>query len=160
MQIESSIISKILPHKYPFLLLDRVIKLEPGKSAVGIKNVTVNEPYFNGHFPEKPIMPGVLILESLAQLAAVMYCAEFFPEDTNWDILSSDNINFSEIASRVGYLAEVRNVKFKNIVRPGDTLKLSVMKTAQFQNLSQVKIGAHVDGKCIADGTISVSQRG
>ena len=72
MRIEAQMISKLLPHKYPFLLIDRVIKLEPGKSAVGIKNVTINEPYFTGHFPSEPIVPGVLIVESLAQLTAVM----------------------------------------------------------------------------------------
>ena len=145
-------ISKLLPHKYPFLLIDRVIKLEPGKSAVGIKNVTINEPYFTGHFPGEPIVPGVLIVESLAQLTAVMYSTGHFPEDTDWDNLENEEIDYSSIASKVGYLVDIKNVKFKQIVRPGDTLE-------QFQNLSQIKVEAYVDGKNVVDGIISVSER-
>lgn len=159
MRMEAQMISKLLPHKYPFLLLDRVIKLEPGKSAVGIKNVTINEPYFTGHFPGEPIVPGVLIVESLAQLTAVMYCTGHFPESTDWDHLENSDIDFSDIASKVGYLVDIKNVKFKQVVRPGDTLELRVYKKVQFQNLSQIKVEAYVDGKNVVDGIISVSER-
>lgn len=158
MRIEAQLISKLLPHKYPFILIDRVIKLEPGKSAVGIKNVTINEPYFVGHFPGEPIVPGVLIVESLAQLSAVMYSTGHFPESTDWENLEND-CDFSSIASKVGYLVDIKNVKFKQIVRPGDTLELRVYKKMQFQNLSQIKIEAYVDGKNVVEGIISVSER-
>lgn len=159
MRMEAQMISKLLPHKYPFLLLDRVIKLDPGKSAVGIKNVTINEPYFTGHFPGEPIVPGVLIVESLAQLTAVMYCTGYFPESTDWDNLENSDIDFSNIASKVGYLVDIKNVKFKQTVHPGDTLELRVYKKVQFQNLSQIKVEAYVDGKNVVDGIISVSER-
>ncbi len=159
MRIESQMISKLLPHKYPFLLIDRVIDLKPGKSAVGIKNVTINEPYFTGHFPQEPIVPGVLIVESLAQLTAIMYSTGHFPEDTDWDHLENAKIDFSEIASKVGYLVDIKNVKFKQIVRPGDQMELRVYKKVQFGNLSQIKIEAYVDGKNVVDGIISVSER-
>ncbi len=159
MKIEAQMISKLLPHKYPFLLLDRVIKLEPGKSAVGIKNVTINEPYFTGHFPGEPIVPGVLLVESLAQLTAIMYSTGHFPETTNWECLENENIDFTGIASKVGYLVDIKNVKFKQIVRPGDTLELRVYKKVQFQNLSQIKVEAYVDGNNVVDGIISVSER-
>ena len=159
MNLSIDVIRKLLPHRYPFLLLDKVIKLDPGKSAVGIKNVTINEPYFSGHFPTQPIVPGVLIIESLAQLAAVMYCSEFFPADTDWDNLDGGSINEEEIASKVGYLVDIKNVKFKKIVRPGDTLELKVFKKAQFGLMSQLKVQALVDGEGVVEGVISVSQR-
>ena len=120
--IEAKYIYRLLPHKYPFLLVDRVVKLDPGKSAVGIKNVTINEPYFTGHFPGEPIVPGVLIVESLAQLTAVMYCTGAFPADTNWDDIEHLDIDYEAIADKVGYLVDIRNMKFKRLVRPGDTL--------------------------------------
>ena len=159
MKIEAQMISKLLPHKYPFLLVDRVIQLEPGKSAVGIKNVTINEPYFTGHFPGEPIVPGVLIVESLAQLTAVMYSTQHFPEDTDWDNLANEDIDYSSIASKVGYLVDIKNVKFKQIVRPGDTLELRVYKKIQLENLSQIRVEAYVDGKNVVEGIISVSER-
>ena len=126
---------------------------------MGIKNVTINEPYFTGHFPGEPIVPGVLIVESLAQLTAVMYSTGHFPEDTNWDNLENEEIDYSSIASKVGYLVDIKNVKFKQIVRPGDTLELRVYKKIQFENLSQIKVEAYVDGKNVVDGIISVSER-
>lgn len=159
MRIEAQTISKLLPHKYPFLLIDRVIKLDPGKSAVGIKNVTINEPYFTGHFPGEPIVPGVLIVESLAQLTAVMYCTGHFPADTDWENPDKLEIDYSSIASKVGYLVDIKNIKFKQIVRPGDTLELRVFKKIQFENLSQIKVEAYVDGKNVVEGIISVSER-
>lgn len=159
MKLENNVISRILPHRYPFLLLDRVIELDPGKSAVGIKNVTINEPYFQGHFPGEPIVPGVLLLESLAQLTAVMYCSEFFDPNTDWENMTPDDIPVEDIASKVGYLAEIRNVKFKSLVRPGDTLRLRAIKKGSLGNLSQIQIDAYVDRVCVLEGSISVSQK-
>lgn len=159
MRIEAQIISKLLPHRYPFCLLDRVTKLDPGKSAEGIKNVTINEPYFAGHFPGEPIVPGVLIIESLAQLTAVMYSTEHFPEHIDWNHLEKQEIDYSTIASKVGYLVEIKNVKFRSVIRPGDTLELKVLKKLQFANLSQIKVEAYVEGRCVVEGMISVSER-
>lgn len=103
-------ILKYLPHRYPFLLVDRVLKCEPGKSIIAIKNVTMNEPFFIGHFPGKPIMPGVLILEALAQTSGIL--ANKTTETTSEGFL---------------YLfAGVDNTRFKRVVEPGDQLRLEV----------------------------------
>lgn len=149
----------MLPHRYPFLLIDRVTGLEPGKSADGIKNVTINEPYFQGHFPGEPIVPGVLLLESLAQLTAVMYGAAALPEDTDWAHLSADSFAGVDLAGKVGYLAEIRNVKFCALVHPGDTLELHAIKKIQMGLLSQVEVFARVDGRKVVEGVITVSQK-
>src|SRR4051812_47764399 len=101
-------IQKIIPHRFPFLLVDRIIELEPGKRAVGIKNVTINEQFFQGHFPEYPVMPGVLIVEAMAQVGAVA-------------ILQLD-----EFKGRIAFFAGLDNVRFKRQVKPGDTLRLEV----------------------------------
>jgi 3-hydroxyacyl-[acyl-carrier-protein] dehydratase len=158
-KMDSTLIKKMLPHRYPFLLLDKVIELDPGKSAVGIKNVTINEPYFCGHFPTESLVPGVLIVESLAQLTAVMYGTGQFPEDTDWGNLDGVSIDAEKIAANVGYLVEIKNVKFKNIVRPGDVMVLRVFIKSSFQNLSVVKIDASVEGNIVMEGTIGVTQR-
>jgi len=100
-------IMKILPHRYPFLMVDRIIELVPGERAVGIKNVSVNEPYFQGHFPERPVMPGVLQLEAMAQVGA---CA----------LLCMDKYR-----DRLAYLAGVDQVRFKRQAFPGDVLTIS-----------------------------------
>ena len=157
--IDSTTILRMLPHKYPFLLLDKVIELDVGKSAIGIKNVTINEPYFQGHFPTEPIVPGVLLLESLAQLTAILYCSEFFPEDTDWNHIEPGHIDPELIASKVGYLVDIKNVKFKRVVRPGDTMVLRVIKKASFGMLSQVQVSISVDNNCVVEGVMSVSQR-
>ena len=104
-------------------------------------------------------MPGVLIVESLAQLTAVMYSTGHFPEDTDWEHPENSDVDFSAIASKVGYLVDIKNVKFKRTVRPGDTMELRVYKKIQFQNLSQIKVEAYVDGNNVLDGIISVSER-
>ena len=101
-------IQEILPHRYPFLLVDRIVDLEPGRRAVGIKNVSVNEPFFPGHFPKYPVMPGVLILEALAQVGAIL-------------VLSQE-----AYAGRIGLLAGLDEVKIRRQVVPGDQLRLEV----------------------------------
>ena len=155
--IDCSIIMKMLPHRYPFLLIDKVTELEPGVSATGIKNVTVNEPYFQGHFPDRPIVPGVLLLESLAQLTAVMYGSERLPADTNWEKISEKDFEDLDLAGSVGYLAEIRNVKFMSLVKPGDTLELHAKKGASMGRLMQIKVFAKVGNATVVEGMLTVS---
>lgn len=100
-------IMSILPHRYPFLLVDRIIELVPGKRAVGIKNVSINEPHFKGHFPGRPVMPGVLMIEAMAQVGA---CA----------LLCDDKYK-----NRIAYLAGVDRIRFRHQVFPGDTLEIT-----------------------------------
>ncbi|ERM92639.1 3-hydroxyacyl-ACP dehydratase FabZ [Caldanaerobacter subterraneus] len=106
--MENKDIRKILPHRYPFLLVDRIIELKEGKRAVGIKNVTANEPFFQGHFPDNPIMPGVLIVEALAQVAGIAV------------------MNVEEFKGKLGLFAGIDKCRFKKVVRPGDQLILEV----------------------------------
>lgn len=157
MKLNCKDLMNMLPHKHPFILLDKVIELNPGVSAKGIKNITINEPYFMGHFPMEPIVPGVLLVESLAQLSAIMYGSEFIPSHGN--TLDFQNINPELIASKVGYLVEIKNVKFKKTVCPGDTVILRCFKKSSFALMSQVLIEAYVDNNQILEGIIVVSQR-
>jgi len=113
MVLNSNEIQKIIPHRYPFLLIDKVIELEPGISCVAIKNVSVNEMHFMGHFPEEHVMPGVLIVESLAQTGAVTILA------------------LEENKGKIAYFAGINKCKFKRKVIPGDTLRLEVVITKQ-----------------------------
>lgn len=106
--LESEDIQRILPHRYPFLLVDRVIEIAPPHRAVGIKQVTVNEPFFQGHFPGYPVMPGVLIVEAMAQVGGVA-------------VLSAD-----EFRGKLALFAGIDNVRFKRQVKPGDTLRIEV----------------------------------
>jgi 3-hydroxyacyl-[acyl-carrier-protein] dehydratase len=107
-------ILQYIPHRYPFLLVDRVLELELGKSLTAIKNVTINEPFFAGHFPIKPVMPGVLIIEALAQAAAILAS-----RSTDWKQNES-----------LFYLGAIENARFKKVVVPGDqlTLKIQLLK--------------------------------
>ncbi len=106
--LDSVAIREIIPHRYPFLLVDRIDELDPGQRAVGIKNVTANEQFFQGHFPSYPVMPGVLIVEAIAQVGAVT-------------LLSMD-----EYAGKIAFFAGIDNVRFKRQVKPGDTLRMEV----------------------------------
>jgi len=138
--VESDEIYRILPHKYPFLLVDRVIDLVPGESATGIKNVTFNEPHFTGHFPGKPVMPGVLIVEAMAQAAGVC-------------IIKS----FEEGAdTKLFYFMSIEEAKFRQVVKPGDTLHLHVVKTKARSNLCKFSGAAKVNGKLVAEASFSV----
>ncbi|EKO1914245.1 3-hydroxyacyl-ACP dehydratase FabZ [Clostridium botulinum] len=129
-------IKKIIPHRYPFLLIDKITELEEGKSAVGYKNVTANEYFFNGHFPEEPVMPGVLIIEALAQVGAVV-------------ILSKE-----EFKGKIAYFGGINKAKFRKKVVPGDVLKLSIDLT-KIKGVAGVgKAVATVDGKVAAEAEL------
>ncbi|SHJ58280.1 3-hydroxyacyl-[acyl-carrier-protein] dehydratase [Clostridium cavendishii DSM 21758] len=129
-------IKEILPHRYPFLLVDKVEELEPGIKAVGYKNVTINEPFFQGHFPNEPVMPGVLIIEALAQVGAVA-------------MLSKD-----EFKGKTGYLAGIDKLKIKRKVIPGDVLKLEVEIIRLKGKIGIGKAIATVDGQKALEGEI------
>ena len=131
-------IEKILPHRYPFLLVDRILELVPGKRAVGVKNVTANEPFFQGHFPGNPIMPGVLIVEAMAQVAGVAG-------------LSGD-VN----KGKLGLLTGIEAMKFKKQVIPGDTLIMEAEFVVSKMGVSKVRVSAKVDGIIAAEGDIRV----
>ena len=127
-------IMSIIPHRYPFLLVDRIREIELGKSIIGIKNVTANEPQFTGHFPSRPIMPGVLIIEAMAQLSAVLVAK------------SMDSTEDKEV-----FFMSIEEAKFRKIVEPGDTI---VMYASIIQNRGPVwkfKARSEVDGKMAAE---------
>lgn len=130
-------IMEILPHRHPFLLIDTIEELEPGVRAVGRKNVTFNEPYFAGHFPGNPVMPGVLIMEALAQTGAVAI------------------LSLPEHRGKTAYFAGIDKAKFKQMVRPGDTLEL---ETTIIRSNGPVGVGeaiATVNGKLAAKAELT-----
>ena len=132
--IESAEIEKILPHRYPFLLIDRVLSytLEPEITLTGIKNVTINEPFFTGHFPENPVMPGVLILESLAQACGLLaYVA----------MATAGNIG------GIYYLVKIDNARFTRKVVPGDQLLLEVKQSRLLRGMGKYEARATVNGE-------------
>lgn len=133
-------IQKIIPHRYPMLLIDRVDELEPGKRAVAIRNVTAHEEVFNGHFPNNPVLPGVLIVEALAQTGAVA-------------LLSLD-----EFKGKTAYFGGIKAAKFRKVVRPGDTLRLEVQLDKIKNNIGVGKAIATIDGKkaCSAELTFMI----
>ena len=132
-------IQRLLPHRYPFLLIDRVIDYTPGEYLVGIKNITFNEPQFTGHFPQRVIMPGVLILESLAQATGLLA----FKTATD---LNSDE--------ELYYLASIDKARFKRPVEPGDQLQLKVTLVKQKRNLWKFFGEATVDGELVVSADI------
>ena len=136
--IEIKEIMNILPHAFPFLLVDRIIEIEPGKRIVGIKNVTYNEPFFPGHFPGRPIMPGVLIVEAMAQTAGVLVCNSLSGEERKKPV----------------YFLGMDNVKFRKPVIPGDQLRLELEITKHRQSIWGFKGKALVDGKLVAEAEL------
>lgn len=134
--LNNSEIQKIIPHRYPFLLVDRIEELEPGKRAVGIKNVTINEPFFQGHFPENPIMPGVLIVEALAQVG----CVAMLAHDEN--------------KGKLGVFTGIDNVRIRKQVVPGDVLRLEAEMVALKRGIGKAKVKACVGEKVAVEGEI------
>ena len=132
-------IQDFLPHRYPFLLIDRVVECEPGVRLLGLKNVTYNEPFFQGHFPQKPIMPGVLILEALAQATGLL------ASETAPDVLGKGMIY---------YLVGIDKAKFKRPVVPGDQLMLQASFVKTKQNIWAFDCRAEVDGEFVASADI------
>jgi 3-hydroxyacyl-[acyl-carrier-protein] dehydratase len=131
-------IQEFLPHRYPFLLVDKVIECEPGVRLLGVKNVTYNEPFFQGHFPQKPIMPGVLILEALAQSTG---------------LLASETAG-DELEGMIYYLIGIDKAKFKRPVVPGDQLMLEVKFIKSKRNIWAFDCRAEVDGEFVASAEI------
>ncbi|MGL5714092.1 MAG: 3-hydroxyacyl-ACP dehydratase FabZ [Paraclostridium sp.] len=129
-------IKELIPHRYPFLLVDKITELEPGKKAVGLKNVTVNEPFFQGHFPEYPLMPGVLIIEAMAQVGAVAM------------------MSMEENKGKLGVFAGIDKVRFKKEVRPGDTLIMEVEMISVRRNIGKAVAKAYVGQDLACSGEL------
>ena len=132
-------IKNLLPHRYPFLLVDRVLEAEPEKSMVALKNVTYNEPFFEGHFPNRPVMPGVLIIEALAQAAALM---------------ASNGRDDVDTSSRIYYFTGIDKARFKRPVEPGDQLIFEVELIRKIKNMWKCKGIAKVDGEVAASAEL------
>ncbi len=132
-------IMEMIPHRYPFLMIDRVVDVVRDASAVGIKNVTVNEPHFQGHFPSRPIMPGVLIVEAMAQTAGVLVVHTLGPESEG----------------KLVYFMTIDDARFRKPVTPGDTLHIHVLKQRSRGNVWKFKGEARVEGALVAEATFS-----
>ncbi len=135
-------IMKILPHRYPFLLVDRILELEPDKRIVGIKNVTINEPFFQGHFPGHPIMPGVLIVEAMAQVGGMLLMGTIDDRD-----------------SKVVYFMSLDNIKFRKPVKPGDQLRFEVEMVQVRGKVCRIKGVAKVDGAVVCEAEMAAMVR-
>ena len=139
-QLSSEEILGLLPHRFPFALIDRVIEHIPGKKAVALKNVTINEPQFQGHFPERPLMPGVLIVESMAQVGGIIVT------------------QMPDLPKGLFVFAGINNVKFRRPVVPGDQLVITCeLLSIKRQRFGKVKGEAHVDGKLVCSGELMFS---
>ena len=140
MVLNTQEIMKILPHRYPFLLVDRIVELEEGKRVVGVKNVTINEPFFQGHFPGHPVMPGVLIIEAMAQVGGVF-------------AMVTDKID----DGRVTYFAGIDNARFRKPVVPGDVLRIELELTNCRRGLYCFKGKAFVDDALVAEADLKAT---
>ena len=132
-------IKRLIPHRYPFLLIDKVTNIINGKSALGVKNITANEPHFEGHFPSKPIMPGVLIIESMAQTAAILVAKTLKIVDHGFLV----------------YFMSIENAKFRKLVEPGDILKLEVLVSRNRRNTWKFSGNAFVEQKLVAEANFT-----
>lgn len=137
--VDSERIKEMIPHRYPFLLVDKVIDMNPGHSATGIKNVTVNEPHFTGHFPQQAVMPGVLIVEAMAQTSAILVV----------HTLGAD------AEGKLVYFMSVEEAKFRRPVVPGDQLHIKVQVVRSRKNVWKFSAEALVDGTKVADAIYS-----
>ena len=135
----------MLPHRYPFLLIDRVLACEAFESITAIKNVTINEPFFQGHFPDRPIMPGVLILEAMAQATGVL---AFYSHQTR----SKYDAEY--------YLVGVDKARFKRPVGPGDQLVIEAQLTRQLRGIYRFDATAHVDGELVSSAQFMTTEMG
>ena len=132
-------IKRLIPHRYPFLLIDKVENIIIGKSALGIKNVTVNDPYFQGHFPSKPIMPGVLIIEAMAQTAAILVSKTIKIVDQDFLV----------------YFMTINNAKFRKLVQPGDVLQLKVLVERNRGNTWKFSGNAFVEENLVTEANFT-----
>ncbi len=137
MEISANELLRILPHRYPFLLIDKILEVEPGVRVLGVKNVTINEHFFVGHFPDHPIMPGVLIVEMMAQAGGVML------------------LTLDEHRGKLAYLAGVEKARFRKPVLPGDTLITEVTMLKSRGSVGWVKAEARVEGKVVCEAEMS-----
>lgn len=133
-------IQSILPHRYPFLLIDRILELEQGKRIVGIKNVTINEPFFQGHFPGNPIMPGVLILEAMAQIGGILA------------VKSTASLEGKE---KIALFLGIEKAKFRKPVVPGDQLRFEIEVIHERMPIWKVSAKAFVDGKVVCESELT-----
>ena len=138
--IDINRIMQLLPHRFPFLLIDKIIEIDGEQSCVGIKNVTINEPFFRGHFPQRPIMPGVLIVEAMAQTAGAMVLE-----------------HHSEHAGKLVFFTLIDGCKFRRPVVPGDTLHFHVQLSHKRPPMYKFKVEAKVEGKLVAQAEIGAS---
>lgn len=143
-------IRNYLPHRYPFLLLDRIVECVPNQSIVALKNVTINEPFFLGHFPQKPIMPGVLIIEAMAQAAAIL------------GVISGAESRKDDLDDTLYYLVGIDQARFRKIVEPGDQLIFEVKFVTVKRNIWKFSGTASVEGKVVASSDLltTVSETG
>ncbi len=137
--IDTKRIMEMIPHRYPILLIDRIIQIEPNESAVGLKNVTINENFFNGHFPGAPVMPGVLIIEAMAQTAAAL-------------VVYSGG---KELEGKLVYFMAIDNAKFRKPVTPGDTLHIHVTRQQNRRNVWRFQGEAKVNGELCAEAVVT-----
>jgi len=141
MLLDVNDIMKILPHRYPFLMVDRIIELEHGKRCVGIKNVTINEPFFQGHFPGHPVMPGVLIVEAMAQVAGIMAS------------LASDE----STRKKVTYFISIDSARFRKPVLPGDQLRIEIETTLNRRGIWGVDGKVYVGDTLVTDAALKAT---
>lgn len=141
-------IKRMLPHRWPMLMIDRAYDVVPGVSGQGVKSVSVNEPFFAGHYPDHSIMPGVLIVEAMAQLVAVVYVAE---------IVEAAEPATGDPSSSVGYLGSISSMKFSRLVVPGDQLTLGARLGQRMGGLRHVQVRASVGHEVAASGSLIVT---
>ncbi|PTL35990.1 3-hydroxyacyl-[acyl-carrier-protein] dehydratase FabZ [Candidatus Methylomirabilis limnetica] len=137
--IDSRQIQDMLPHRYPFLLVDRILEIEPGKRVVGLKNVTINEAFFQGHFPGQPIMPGVLVIEAMAQVGGIL-------------LMRTLNVSAEK---KLLYLAGIDRARFRRPVLPGDQVRLEVELIQLRSRTCRMRASAMVDGKLAVEAELS-----
>ena len=128
----------LLPHRYPFLMLDRIVEVDPGQRVVALKNVSINEPHFVGHFPGAPVMPGVLLVEAIAQACGV--------------VAITANLDLAK--NKLVYLAALDRFRFRRPVTPGDQVRITVTKTGEKRSIWMFDCTAEVEGKVVAEGSV------